>query len=259
MPGCNPEWFDSLSAWHDGEVTPEDRRRVEQHLSDCAACRRASALLGELRSAVVRTADHDVPDRVRERSRSTLYRRAHLRRSWLAAGASAAVIAAAAAVLIMVRPSSNLAPSNLSASLRDELVGHHLSGFTREQPCDFESSDPTAVASWLEDHVGYPVDVPLPEGAQLIGARLCRLTQARTAAVMYRLETGSLETSPLTVFVPPRNSPAAEMARSFAGDELRCTSGMLGSSICIRNGQQPMLAVADTQASLLARALAPSP
>ncbi|NLE49719.1 MAG: hypothetical protein GX614_15085, partial [Sandaracinaceae bacterium] len=47
MAGCNQEWFDNLSGYHDGELTPEDRARVEVHLTDCAACRRASALLGK--------------------------------------------------------------------------------------------------------------------------------------------------------------------------------------------------------------------
>lgn len=246
MAGCNQEWLDSLSAWHDGEVTPEDRRRVEQHLTDCAPCRRAAAMLGELRSALVARADRGVPERVRERAQAAVHDGVHRRRRWLAAGTVATV--AAAAALIMLRPDSSLEPS-----LRDELVSHHWNGFTRERPCDFESSDPDAVASWLEDRLGYPVSVPVLEGARLIGARLCQITHTRTAAVMYRFEE-----SPLTVFVPSQSSRAAEMARSFAGDEVRCTSGELGSSICIRNGKQSVLAVADTQPSLLARALTPS-
>ncbi|OJY24594.1 MAG: hypothetical protein BGO98_16980 [Myxococcales bacterium 68-20] len=250
MAGCNQDWLDSLSAWHDGEVTPEDRRRVEQHLADCAPCRRAAAMLGNLRSALVTSAERAVPERVRERAEAAVHRRVLGRRKWLATGAVAsAVVAAAAAVLFMLRPTSTLTPS-----LADELVSHHWTGFTRERPCDFESSDPEAVSGWLEDHLGYPVSVSVPPGARLIGARLCRITDTRTAAVMYRMET-----SALTVFVPPQSSPAATMARSFATDGVRCMNGALGSAICIRNeGPQPMLAVADTQPSLLARALAPS-
>lgn len=258
MAGCNPEWFDSVSAWHDGEVTLEDGRRIEQHLADCAACRRASALLGGLRAAVVAGADHHVPERVRERARAASSHPARRRRAWHRAGVSAAVIAAAAAASLVLAPAPGRASASLTPSFRDELVHHHVNGFTREQPCDFPSSDPAAVAGWLEDRLGYSVSVPLPEGAHLIGARLCKLTDTRTAAVMYRLGTGAPETTALTVFVPPRDSRAADMARTFAGDGLRCTSGVLGSSICVRNGEQPVLAVADTQASLLARALSSS-
>lgn len=246
MAGCNQDWLDNLSAWHDGEVTEGDRRRIEEHLQGCAACRRAASMLGDIRSALVESASPDVPDRVRERAEAVVYRRVLGKSRWMARGAIAgAVLAAAAAVFLMVRPKESLAPT-----LREELVSHHVSGFTRERPCDFESSDPEAVASWLEDQLGYPVSVAVPEGARLIGGRLCRIEGTRTAAVMYRTES-----SPLTVFVPPPSSRAASMARNFAGDGVRCTTGPLGSSICIRSEGQPMLAVADLQASRLASAL----
>lgn len=248
MTGCNREWFDSLSAWHDGEVTHEDGQRVEQHLANCAACRRAAALLGETRSALVASAAREVPERVRERVQALVHGRVQRRRRWLTAGAFASVAVAAALALMVSHPATSLAPS-----LRDELVLRHWNGFSREKPCDFESSDPEAVGSWLEERLGYPVSVHIPDGARLIGARLCHITAMRTAAVMYRIDE-----EPLTVFVPPQDSPAAAMARSFAGDEVRCTTGELGSAICIRSGKQPVLAVADTQPSLLARTLAPS-
>lgn len=246
MSGCNREWFDSLSAWHDGEVTPEDGLRVEQHLASCAACQRTAALLGDARSALVADAKRDVPEGVRTRAQALVRDRVRRRQKWLTAGAFASVAAAAALVLIVGRPASGLTPQ-----LRDELVLRHWNGFSRERPCELESSDPEAVGSWLQDRLGYPVSVQIPVGARLIGARLCHIADVPTAAVMYRIDE-----EPLTIFVPPRSSPAAEMARSFAGDEIRCTSGELGSSICIRDGA---LAVADTPPSLLARALTPSP
>lgn len=248
MSGCGPEWFDSVSAWHDGEVTPEDGERVELHLTGCAACRRAAALLGEVRSSLVASAERDVPERVRERAQAFVQDRAQRRRKWTVASVVASAAAAAALTLVV-----NHSPANLTPSLRSELALSHWNGFSREKPCDFESSDPDAVGGWLEERLGYPVSVEIPEGSRLLGARLCHITNMRTAAVMYRIGE-----EPLTVFVPPPGSPAAEMARSFAGDEVRCTTGELGSSICIRNGEQSVLAIAETQPALLARALAPS-
>lgn len=250
MAGCNPDWFDNVSAFHDGEVTSEDRLRIEEHLRGCAPCRRALALLDDLRGTLVAEAEREVPERVRERAEAVVYRRALGKQRWIAKSAVAStLVAAAAAVFFLMRPASNLAPS-----LKDELVSHHWNGFTRERPCDFESEDPAAVSDWLEEKLGYPVSVSIPQGATLMGARLCRITEQRTAAVMYRTE----DKNALTVFVPPPDSRAASMARSFTGEGVRCTSGPLGAAICIRNEGQPMLAVADLHPKALEEALVPT-
>jgi len=250
MAGCNPDWFDSVSAFHDGEVTREDGLRIEEHLRSCAACGRAFALLGELRGSLVAQAEREVPDRVRERAEAVVYRRAIGKERWIAKAALASsLVAAAAAASLLLRPAEKLAPS-----LQHELVSHHWNGFTRERPCDFESSDPAAVGSWLEEKLGYPVSVSVPRGATLMGARLCRITEQPTAAVMFRTE----EKNALTVFVPPPSSRAASMARSFVDGGVRCTSGPLGAAICIRNEGQPMLAVADLHPDALEQALAPT-
>lgn len=250
MAGCSPDWFDNLSAFHDGEVSSEDRNRIEAHLQTCTPCRRALGLLDELRGTLVARAEREVPARVRERAEAAAYRSAMGKQRRFAMGVIAAmVVATAAGVLLWLRPAAGLAPG-----LRDELVSHHWNGFSRERPCDFESSDPAAVARWLEEKLGYPVSVSVPQGATLLGARLCRIAEERTAAVMYRTE----DKSALTVFVPPPRSRAASMAKSFVGEGVRCTSGPLGASICIRNHGQPVLAVADLHPNALADALAPA-
>lgn len=247
MAGCSQDWFDNLSAWHDGEMSPDDGRRVEEHLAGCAPCRRAAAIFGGVRDDLRASADSSVPARVRERAEGALARHAPRTSKWRRRSGLAAVVFAAAASLFFVFQR----PSTLAPSLQDELVSHHWNGFTRERPCDFESPDPAAVSAWLESQLGYEVSVSIPEGARLLGARLCRITESRTAAVMYRTE----DSSALTVFVPPQSSRAASMARSFAGDGLRCTTGPLGAAICISNEGQPMLAVAESQPSRLASAL----
>lgn len=250
MAGCNPDWFDNVSAFHDGEVTSEDRLRIEEHLRGCAPCRHALARLDDLRGALVDQAEREVPERVRERAEAVVYRRAIGKQRWIAKSALAStLVAAAAAIFFMLRPAPSLAPS-----LKDELVSHHWNGFTRERPCDFESSDPALVSNWLEEQLGYSVEVSVPQGATLMGARLCRITDQRTAAVMYRTE----DKNALTVFVPPPSSRAASMARGFVGEGVRCTTGPLGASICIRNEGQPMLAVADLHPRALEEALSPT-
>ncbi|WP_437742820.1 zf-HC2 domain-containing protein [Sorangium sp. So ce302] len=244
MAGCNREWFENISAWHDGEVTPEDAARIEAHVAGCAPCRRAAEVLGGVRRALVAKADGEVPERLRDRAEAAARNaRARRRGPWAITAALAA--AAAAAALLVGSPSRGV-----SAAMADELVSHHVRGFARERPCDFESSDPGAVAGWLEGKLGYAVTVPAVSGARLLGARLCQIGGTRTAALMYA--SGD---KPLTVFVPPPGSGAATAARALAGRGVGCTRGPLGNAICARSVEQPVLAVAEVDTAALAPAL----
>ncbi|WP_437676944.1 anti-sigma factor family protein [Sorangium sp. So ce131] len=245
MAGCNREWFENISAWHDGEVTPEDAARIEAHVAGCGPCRRAVDVLGGVRRALVAKADGEVPKRLRERAEAAVARktRAPRRGPWVITAALAA--AAAAAALLVGSPTRGV-----GAAMANELVSHHVRGFARERPCDFESSDPDAVAGWLEGKLGYAVTVQPVSGARLLGARLCQIGGTRTAALMY--ESGD---KPLTVFVPPPGSDAATAARVLAGRGVGCTQGPLGSAICARSVEQPVFAVAEVDVAALAPAL----
>ncbi|WP_437316601.1 zf-HC2 domain-containing protein [Sorangium sp. So ce385] len=244
MAGCNREWFENISAWHDDEVTPEDAARIEAHVAGCGPCRRAAEVLGGVRRALVAKADGEVPKRLRDRAEAAARSaRAPRRRPFAITAALAA--AAAAAALLVGSPSRGV-----GAAMADELVSHHVRGFARERPCDFESSDPDAVAGWLEGKLGYAVTVPAVSGARLLGARLCQIGETRTAALMY--ESGD---KPLTVFVPPPGSDAATAARALAGRGVGCTRGPLGNAICARSVEQPVLAVAEVDVTALAPAL----
>ncbi|WP_437937373.1 zf-HC2 domain-containing protein [Sorangium sp. So ce341] len=244
MAGCNREWFENISAWHDDEVTPEDAARIEAHVAGCGPCRRAAEVLGGVQRALVAKADVEVPKRLRDRAEAAARSaRAPRRRPFAITAALAA--AAAAAALLVGSPSRGV-----GAAMADELVSHHVRGFARERPCDFESADPGAVAGWLEGKLGYAVAVPAVSGARLLGARLCQIGETRTAALMY--ESGD---KPLTVFVPPPGSDAATAARALAGRGVGCTRGPLGNAICARSVEQPVLAVAEVDVAALAPAL----
>ncbi|WP_437528675.1 zf-HC2 domain-containing protein [Sorangium sp. So ce726] len=244
MAGCNREWFENISAWHDDEVTREDAARIEAHVAGCGPCRRAAEVLGGVRRALVAKADGEVPKHLRDRAEATARNaRARRRGPWAITAALAA--SAAAAALLVGSPSRGV-----SAAMADELVSHHVRGFARERPCDFESSDPGAVAGWLEGKLGYTVTVPAVSGARLLGARLCQIGGTRTAALMYA--SGD---KPLTVFVPPPGSGAATAARALAGRGVGCTHGPLGNAICARSVEQPVLAVAEVDTAALAPAL----
>jgi anti-sigma factor RsiW len=245
MAPCNQEWFDSLSAWHDGEVTRDDARRIEAHLATCDACRRDAERLALLSEHLRVTRIEGVTARVRAAAEVSVGDKP-LRGRWPLAVAAAATVVLVASALVVEQP-------DLPSAVSQEILMRHLGGFARLQPCDIESSDPQAVSSWLTEHAGYPVRVHVASDTQLLGGRMCRLCGKQTAAVMLR-RAGT----PLTIFVPPPNSDAARQAEQLAEEGLRCTSGPVGSAICATRSPQPMLAVAESDSSQVSAALVAS-
>lgn len=244
MARCNQEWFDSLSAWHDGEVTQDDARRIEAHLAACETCRCDAERLAIISAQLRATPTEGVTARVRAAAQVSVHGQASKRRWRWAAVALAVALAAS---------TSAVGRHELPSAVSQEILLRHLGGFARSQPCDVESSDPRVVSSWLTAHAGYPVSVHVASDTQLLGGRMCRLCGDHTAAVMLR-RAGM----PLTIFVPPPNSQAARQAEQLADAGLGCTSGPVGSSICATSSPQPMLAVAESDSSHVSAALVAS-
>lgn len=234
--------FDSVSAWHDGELPPVEAGRVEAHLASCAVCRRTADFLAQTRQSLRRSARADVPARAVQRTKSLDGPARPRRRLALAALLAAASFGVGAALL--------LSRGGLAQAMAEELVSHHLRGFAREKPCELDSSDPAVIARWLEQRLGYAVEVPSMPGAKLLGARLCQLEGDRTAALMYMQDD-----KPVTVFVPRPGSSAAVAAESLSRGEVRCARGPLRHRICAKTVRQRMLAVAETSETTLAAAL----
>lgn len=253
MQGCTPEWFEALSASFDGEATAEEASSVEAHLATCAACAEASSALDRLRGALAprRDAERDAPAALRVREAVLARagaerdgkRQRRVGRRWAVGGALAA---AAAAVMLLASPRGGM-----QSAMATELVSHHLRGFARERPCEIESSDPSEISRWVQDRLGYRVDVKTPAGAQLIGARVCNIDGTRTAALMYRRDD-----VPLTIFAPPPGSEPAVAAARLARGDVGCTQGPLGSAICAVAYGEPALAVTESDAFALESALA---
>ncbi len=231
MQVCSQEWSEPISAWIDGEATEEERLRVEAHLARCPRCADAAGTVRALGIALRASADEEVTLHVTARARALSSPR-RARWPWVAVAAVAIAAAAVLAVGARSRP--------LDDALSQELVAHHLRGFARARPCELESSDPAAVRAWVEQRLGYEVEVPTPEGAELIGARACSLDGRATAALLYRYDGEAM-----TVFVPPPGSDAVTAATRFASSGARCTRGPIGERICVSSDEQSAFAVAN--------------
>lgn len=66
MPDCT-ETLQELYEYLDGELTPDKRKHIEQHLNDCSPCYEAFDFEAELRMVVRRRCTETVPDQLRQR------------------------------------------------------------------------------------------------------------------------------------------------------------------------------------------------
>ncbi|HUM11858.1 MAG TPA: zf-HC2 domain-containing protein [Myxococcaceae bacterium] len=233
---CEERWMEILSAWQDGEATVAEIAQVRAHLSGCARCQDSRESFQWIHQAFgglrVEAGPASVPA---PRPRPALDSRWHRRWPALTAGALAV-----AAVLTLV-----WAPLHQHGSgLVDELEARHLTAFARASPCEFTSSDPTAVRAWVASNLGYDIEVPTVPHATLLGARRCTVHGGMTASLLYRRGDEAL-----SLFLPRAgttiDSETARMSRARSG----CTVGRLGAVVCARPG---LFAVAETEGTALA-------
>jgi anti-sigma factor RsiW len=229
---CHEAWLEILSAWHDGEATPDEVTKVTVHLPQCAACRTTRSrfqLIGDAMRSAQRAVETERGSPARARP-VTLLRPSRRR---VLAGA----LAAAAAIAVWIQ----LRSPDWGRVVVDELESRHLTAFAKARPCDFESPDPAAVRAWIADHLGREVEVPTVPGATLLGARHCTLSGTPTVSLMYRRGPEAI-----SLFVsPPGTQTAVENVR-LARATVGCTEGRLGAAVCARPG---VFAVAETAVS----------
>jgi anti-sigma factor RsiW len=225
MDSCRPEWSEKLSAWLDGEAEPAERAEVDGHLGRCLVCRRAveawRALGSRLRAGAV------VPP-VRAARRVPSWR---------------ALVAVAA--LLMVGIVATFLSRRPNTPLMDELEQHHFQAFAQTSPCEFQSNDPEAVRAWLQQKVGYAVDVPVVQGATLLGARRCKLDGVLSASLLFRRGDAAV-----TVFVPPPGGALDPMFAKLTAGGGRCVTGRLGERVCTSR-QASTVAVSNTDPGTL--------
>jgi hypothetical protein len=195
-------------------ASDEISRRALDHYATCESCQRFFRAQRALAARVARLKDSvTVPGGRAARTRAALADETVLgaasRRSyrWIAWG-SPAVIAAAAALVLLLRPAD--VPSAVAQPLvqQAQVIAYQEDGYTSSSIPDLEA--------WLESRVGYPVHVPDISNAYLVGARVARLSDTETAAVVYLVHG-----LPLTYFALPSDRV---MGREIRGGRVLAVS-----------------------------------
>ncbi|MFQ6045386.1 MAG: hypothetical protein ACE5PT_03370 [Gemmatimonadales bacterium] len=124
-------------------------------------------------------------------------------------GLGAAGLAAAAALLVLL-----VGPSDRGSDMARELVAQTQAMLG--EATGHTSSDLGETEFWLQSQVQYPVELPAISGAYLVGGRVARMGDTRTAAAVYLLHG-----KPLAYFALP--SPEA-LGKGVGTDRVEAVS-----------------------------------
>jgi anti-sigma factor RsiW len=169
----------ALHAYLDEELSLESSLEVEQHLSECAACRRELETYRALRR-LLKSTRAMAPE-----AESTLLgvtravRLRHRRRTWVAGGAMAMAAAALLAVVLV---------SGRTSGVANEVAAVHARAVEADRTVELASSDPEAIERWLSARL--PESVPPTAGGDgflLRGARVDSLDGRPVATLVYQV------------------------------------------------------------------------
>ena len=177
----------------DHELSEDRHSAVRAHLEACPSCWRKFEFEQELRDAICEKArsvkaPSYVVDRVKrsifntERKKESLKGLTWVTRkpAWAWGSAFFLIVAIGGAWIF-------LSGGRDTSLLVAELVRDHIQYATADNPSEMVSSDADEIESWLENKLGYSIDVPRFEGPEihLIGSRLLKLRGKKVAYLIY--------------------------------------------------------------------------
>jgi len=184
-----------VTPYVDGEVTPDERHAVDEHLRACGPCRRGvtaeSAARGVLRARGADLMRQAPPELRRVCGQSAVVSPRRLMRSWPLAMAATLVLAVAGALLY----STFINPAVAAAA---QLTLDHLKCFTLfDEPAGLSAAE---VRDHLRERHGWKIPVPDDPGddLELVGGRRCVYLEGFLAHLLYM--KGQV---PVSVFVLP--------------------------------------------------------
>jgi anti-sigma factor RsiW len=191
--------IDSLAAFADDLLQPEERRAIERHLAACPPCRRLAdeerSGRHVLRHAASRLMAEPLPPGLQGRCES-LVRARHDSR----AGANdprpwwrvqfVPVLLAAVVMIFTASAFFSLATRRSDALLAAQLTADHSKCFKLFGPAGTGSADARNIEHMLSEQYGWNVHVPASsaeDDIQLVGARRCLYGDGLVPHVMYRV------------------------------------------------------------------------
>lgn len=184
-------WSEKLDLYLDGELPPDEQRRLREHMRGCVDC--SSESLDQLRAkrAIQLAGQRFVPDPAfRARIQAGIHKKAAASRPaasswrWLATLTTSAVAALLIfGALFIARDRSR------EQHLIGELADLHVATLASASPVDVISTDRHTVKPWFEGKI--PFTFNLPElgntGFILVGGRVSYLNQAPGAELIFRV------------------------------------------------------------------------
>ncbi|TQV70322.1 anti-sigma factor family protein [Denitrobaculum tricleocarpae] len=193
---------DALSAYADGELSPQETTLIEAHLESCAVCRGALAALkttdrrlkalrqeerapedlwGKVMTSVA-TMDRDASEQDDEAAADSVWGASRF-------GRRQSLGIAAGVLLTLGVGLSSPYWSRLGGKnpLIVEPVNDFITFKVSERPLDMAASDPVALKEWFQGKVDFrlPLKGAEIDGYRLVGSRLCYFLKRRLSALMY--------------------------------------------------------------------------
>lgn len=182
--------FEELSALADHRLGEVERRRLEEHLAGCDACRGAWDRLISTRQALRRSADptEEVPESLRAAVGASLDR--EQRRPRFEAVTRLAVALAAAAVIVF----GILVWQRGKPDLPEAAMQHQAAIASGQRALEMRTTDAAALERWFNQQLDFSTrvfDLKMMR-YDLVGGRIDSLKGRRSALFVYRHESGEV-------------------------------------------------------------------
>jgi mycothiol system anti-sigma-R factor len=178
-----------LSSYMDGELEGNEKTEIEEHLTACSLCRgrveeekKTKELLAK--KVLWVKAPNGLRDRVLTEINSAsdgFLEKVLSIKPFPAIAAATVGVAVVFAVILYLRSE----PPLMASPVLVESVNDHIQAISRESPVDFATSNQEDLVDWFRGKVSIPIHSPSMEGWNLMGGKICHLSDRRVACLIY--------------------------------------------------------------------------
>lgn len=214
--------LEELSAYLDGELSPEEERAIQRHLTTCTSCQEKVQALAALEEAVTRSAETALVPQTLHEYVSALSQPS----PWSFWGFSRVVKMGLAFALILVVVGlaswwwQQNGAKNGPEAIAQALVADHIHYLQEPDALEIASADPTTISEWFHERVPFPVQIPRLHEGRLLGGRLCTLLGRKAALVLF--ERGGKRLSLFTFAADTVSVEEKEQMHPANADQPQC-------------------------------------